>query len=421
MGKIILILLILFLLGQSAESGWVPSGQMASGSDWVYAMTADRNGNLFASSWAQGIYKSTNDGQSWTFSGLQGKRVSNITSSPNGELFALTKTTSISYIHRSTDNGNTWSDVYAGSFNLNYAGGGAFVFPGDGSIVCAFAVTVGPTIGDVATFVFRSTDSGNSWNQTQVIPLGFVGGMIVTADNKILLGTSLGGVVCSVNNGLNFTSLTTFPSIYIKTILKSTDNTIYVSDAFGLNRSTDNGLSFVSAGSQNSTAYLRAAVSVSNTELFISTDDRKVFYSDDRGDNWVQVNQGLPENAYIYSFAVSKGKTFAGTSNSGAYFYDELTKIIQSNKFPQSFSLGQNFPNPFNPATEINYSISHLTNVRIFIYDILGNEVCRLVNEKQQPGEYSVTWNALDFPSGTYFCRMTAGNFSDFKQMILIK
>ncbi len=228
---------------------------MSSGNtDWVYAVASNSQGELFASSWAVGIYKST-DGVHWNFSGLSGKRVSYITEAPNGDIYALSKTVDFSYIHRSTDNGSTWDDVYSGSFPLNYAGGGAIVFPDDGSIVSAFSVTVGPTIGDVATFVFKSTDGGNSWFQTQVIGEGFAGGMIITADNKILLGSSLGGVYYSANNGNSFLHLNTFPSIFIKTIIKAPDNTIYVSDAFGLNRSTDNGNTFVSAGSQNSTAY----------------------------------------------------------------------------------------------------------------------------------------------------------------------
>ena len=422
MKKLILVAFFLIFFASTSQSSWVPAGSMSTGNtDFVYSMTSNAEGDLFASSWATGIYKSTDQGLSWNFSGLTGKRVSYLTVSPNGDIYGLSITQSFSYIHRSTDNGNNWTDIYTGSFPINYAGGGAIVFPSDGSIVAAFAVTVGPTIGDVSTFVFKSTDGGISWAQRQRIDLGFVGGMVITSDNKILLGTSLGGVVYSSNNGNSFTSLTTFPSIFIKTIIKSPDNTIYVSDAYGLNRSTDNGLTFANAGSQNSTSYLRAAIVNSNGDLFISTDDKKVFYSNDRGDNWTQINEGIPTNSQVYSFASLNGKVFSGSNNSGAYIYDNVSGIISQNETPLKFQLYQNYPNPFNPNTIINYELSMSNYVKLLIYDINGKLVEKLVDENQTAGSYNVKWDASNYSSGVYFYILTVNGISEMKQMLLVK
>jgi len=100
---------------------------------------------------------------------------------------------------------------------------------------------------------------------------------------------------------------------------------------------------------------------------------------------------------------------------------------------PKSFSLSQNCPNPFNPTTMIEYNIplkppSKGGNnvVHLKIYDILGNEVATLVNEEQPPGEYSVKFNvetlhATSLPNGIYFYRLSQGNNTIIKKMLLIK
>ncbi len=356
MKSAILVFSISIILVSEIKSMWVATGEMSPGNtDWVYSIASSPEGELYASSWARGIYRSSDQGLTWIFSGLSGKRVSHLSVSPAGDIYALSMTQSFSYIHKSTDHGNTWTDVYTGSFPLNYAGGGAIVYPADGSIVAAFAVTVGPTIGDVATYVFKSTNSGNDFFQTQVIGLGFAGGMIITADNKILLGTSLGGVLYSTNNGNSFGFLGSFPSIFIKTIQIAPDNTIYVSDAYGLNRSTDNGLTFEDASVQNNFSSLRAAAVNSNGDVFLSKDDRKVFFSHDRGSSWIQINEGIPSASYIYSFTSAHGRIFAGTNNSGAMVFDDLTASGTEAAYADDFRLEQNYPNPFNPVTNFEF------------------------------------------------------------------
>ncbi|MBM4159359.1 MAG: T9SS type A sorting domain-containing protein [Ignavibacteria bacterium] len=81
----------------------------------------------------------------------------------------------------------------------------------------------------------------------------------------------------------------------------------------------------------------------------------------------------------------------------------------------------QNYPNPFNPSTTIKFQISEFRNVSLKIYDVLGKEISTLVNEKLQPGTYQVTFDGSGFPSGVYFCRLTAGNFSSVRKMVLLK
>lgn len=88
---------------------------------------------------------------------------------------------------------------------------------------------------------------------------------------------------------------------------------------------------------------------------------------------------------------------------------------------PVKFALEQNYPNPFNPSTTIQYSIGSKQFVRLKVYDVLGNEIITLVNEEKPAGTYSLEFNALNFSSGIYYYKITAGNFSQTRKMICIK
>lgn len=101
---------------------------------------------------------------------------------------------------------------------------------------------------------------------------------------------------------------------------------------------------------------------------------------------------------------------------------DSTTSVESENIYlVEDFSLDQNFPNPFNPTTTINYSIVKQSNVSIVIYDILGNEVAKLLDEEKPIGNYSIKFNADKLSSGIYFYRLQAGEFVEVKKMMLIK
>lgn len=92
-----------------------------------------------------------------------------------------------------------------------------------------------------------------------------------------------------------------------------------------------------------------------------------------------------------------------------------------SSEVPENFYLKQNYPNPFNPSTKITFGVSIASNVKLSVYDLTGKEVAELVNEKIQPGKYEVDFNASNLPSGTYFMRLNAGNYTESKKITLIK
>jgi len=88
---------------------------------------------------------------------------------------------------------------------------------------------------------------------------------------------------------------------------------------------------------------------------------------------------------------------------------------------PSNFFVYQNHPNPFNPSTQITYSLPRAADVTLKIYDILGQEVATLVNERKPAGTYTVNLNAVDIPTGIYFYRIVAGEFVQTKKMALIR
>ncbi|MEJ2242848.1 MAG: T9SS type A sorting domain-containing protein, partial [Candidatus Bathyarchaeota archaeon] len=95
--------------------------------------------------------------------------------------------------------------------------------------------------------------------------------------------------------------------------------------------------------------------------------------------------------------------------------------IVVNNKIINDYRLSQNFPNPFNPSTKIEYSIPQSSQIQIKVFDVLGNEIKTLINEEKPSGAYELTWNAENLPSGVYFYQMRAGGFVQTRKMILLK
>jgi 1,4-alpha-glucan branching enzyme len=95
--------------------------------------------------------------------------------------------------------------------------------------------------------------------------------------------------------------------------------------------------------------------------------------------------------------------------------------INEGTAIVRNFSLSQNYPNPFNPSTVIQYQIPQPGKVTLKIYDMLGREIRTLVNEFQQNGSHSITFDASHLSSGVYFYRIQSGSFIETKKMLLLK
>ena len=145
--------------------------------------------------------------------------------------------------------------------------------------------------------------------------------------------------------------------------------------------------------------------------------------------NWTKIGfvdgHGNSNSPKRYNFTDSNptgGTTFSyrlkQIDNDGTYEYSD---IVEVEFVPTEFVLFQNYPNPFNPTTKIKYSIPKESNVTIKVFDILGEEVMTLVNEKQEAGSYDVDFDGSNLVSGIYIYQMQAGEFSNTKKMLIIK
>ncbi|MFZ2865317.1 MAG: T9SS type A sorting domain-containing protein [Ignavibacteriaceae bacterium] len=92
-----------------------------------------------------------------------------------------------------------------------------------------------------------------------------------------------------------------------------------------------------------------------------------------------------------------------------------------NSELPSSYTLSDNYPNPFNPTTTINFSIPEQTNVKVIIYDALGNQVDVIADGVKSAGNYSVKWNAVNHASGIYFYKLETDNFVQVRKMVLMK
>lgn len=98
-----------------------------------------------------------------------------------------------------------------------------------------------------------------------------------------------------------------------------------------------------------------------------------------------------------------------------------LTGVASENGVPATYQLAQNYPNPFNPATTIKFSVPEASNVKITVYDALGEEISVLVNEYLTPGNYNTSWNAAGNASGIYLYKLETTGFTKVMKMLLVK
>ena len=144
---------------------------------------------------------------------------------------------------------------------------------------------------------------------------------------------------------------------------------------------------------------------------------------------------GISDRMISYSFVAKDGSRIEVTAkdtthtSSGIIQVEDVSWFVQGpavgieslNQITESFSLSQNFPNPFSTTTRINYTIIEYSSVTLKLYDFLGREVATLVNEEKSPGNYEVVFEGSYLPDGIYFYRLQAGSSSETRKMTISK
>lgn len=145
-----------------------------------------------------------------------------------------------------------------------------------------------------------------------------------------------------------------------------------------------------------------------------TTQYRDEEYYESQDPTWDDIMVGYRVNAY------DADRSFEGYSSDFIDRWGDPAKTGVA-AMPKEFKLHENFPNPFNPTTEIQFDLPETAHVRLVIYDGLGREVRRLADGPLSAGVHRVSFDASDLPSGVYVYRITADNFTQTRQMTLVK
>jgi len=143
-------------------------------------------------------------------------------------------------------------------------------------------------------------------------------------------------------------------------------------------------------------------------------------------------NGGLTISSEINRIVGTVGQSLIGRTNSQINmiktgFWEQASKLItdvnlvDEKLLPTEFQLYQNYPNPFNPTTKISWQSPVGSWQTLKVYDLLGNEVAKLVDEEKPAGTYEVNFDAKNLSSGVYFYKLQSGAFVEMKKMILLR
>jgi photosystem II stability/assembly factor-like uncharacterized protein len=332
-----------------------------------YSIISDDGGTLYSGS-ERGAFRSTNKGENWQSITRPGNGfVFNLKKDKKDRIYALTYG---SGIHRTTDKGETWQRIDH-NFNSAYI----FGFETDRQD----NLYVGGRGGGA---IYKSTDDGNTWDKVyEGIPEAVVASISISQNGDI------------------------FAAIINEGILKSTDGgLIWEKKNIGLPNTKVRPLNINNEGN-----------------IFTALYNEGIYKSVNNGESWIEItgNMSLTEVRKIVSY---KNELYLATNESvWKSNPDSLTSVAEDDVKPKEYFLSQNYPNPFNPSTTIKYSLAEAGRVTLSIYDLLGREVINLIDEEKPAGEYETTWNASSYPSGVYFMRMQAGEFSETRKVVLMK
>ncbi|MBE2217127.1 MAG: T9SS type A sorting domain-containing protein [Ignavibacteria bacterium] len=354
---------------------------------------------IFVGSYGNGVLFTTNSGLNWTYTSLGALQVNSVIEN-NNILYAGTE---FNGIYKSTNDGYNWIQVLNRPTIRALASDGLYIYAGTSD-----------------SGIYKSSNSGISWSLSSLnnrsIHSIFING------NYIYAGCDVSGIYFSTNSGVNWTQ-TSLNNTDVRTICANGSYIFAGTYGEGIFISSNNGSSW--SQSQLGSEFILTLVSRENN-IFAGSTTFGVYASNNNGNTWIMRNEGLPY-AIVAKLFIANNFLFAGRYNGGVY-RRELNQLIGinpiSSEIPESFSLFQNYPNPFNPSTKIKFAIPFIPSAAqtfLSVFDIFGRQVTALISQQLTPGTYEVEWDASNQPSGLYLYKLTTGDFSETKKMILVK
>ncbi len=403
MKRIILLTFAVFFI-PSAQSQWVQISTIASSELYDVKFFNENTGIVAGQG---GIWLSTNSGVNWlqTLSGINSNAISFI-DAVNGFVACDS-----GKIFKSNNGGINWSLSNSGvTQNLT---GISFV-----------NTNTGWAVGN-GGIILKTTTAGSSWQiQTAQFPLNYNGVFMINATSGYIYGASSEEAwVYTGNSGANWSYTLNAPGNTIEggsNIPTLLSNVISVGSNGRIRKSTNNGLSWISITSGIS-AKLNCIQFTDISNVFIAGDFGTILKSTNSGVNWSLQTTGTSQ--HLKSVYCINSSTGWAVGENGAVLRSGIPVGINNtnNNIPAKIQLYQNFPNPFNPETKINYSIPATINVDLSIYNILGQKIANLVNGIHQPGTFSAVWKPNIPVSGIYICKLKTSEATLFIRMLLIK
>ncbi|MBL1213472.1 MAG: T9SS type A sorting domain-containing protein [Ignavibacteriae bacterium] len=278
--------------------------------------------------------------------------------------------------------------------------------------------------------VFRSTNDGDLWEPlTAGITSVLITSLVLHPLGYLFAGTQDAGIFKLDLTLLTWTAVVSgLTTLWVTSLTINSLGVLFAATSGGgVFRSNDVGLTWTAIIVGLTYLYLdqiifRRTLRTEAAGEMLTVGGGSIFKSTDDGDTWVPTNSGINGSEVYVLGADSSGNLFAGTRGGGLYQNGTVTSIKQlDDKTPDSYSLYQNFPNPFNPSTTFSFGLSKSGYTELKIYNSLGEVVETLVNKELPAGNYNFNWDAGDMPSGVYFYRLNSGKLNQTKKAILIK
>jgi photosystem II stability/assembly factor-like uncharacterized protein len=367
------------------------------------------------------IIKSTNGGANWT------PQTSGTTQFLTDSYFINSNTGWISgfegTILKTTNAGTNWVHQSSGTSAAFYS-------------IFFLDANYGWAVGEGGTMK-RTTNGGTNW-LNMVSPSGesllsvfFISSQIgwVSGDIGLILATTNGGANWSSMstpnseslNGLFFTGFKGWSTGSNGTIIST--NTGGYAVGMPILNSPANNIAGIMLTPQLKWNTVQGAASY-RVQLSTDSNFATTLVNDSTiTDTSYTVQNGVLQNNVKYCWRIrAKNANGSGLYSAVWNFTTSLTGISQNvNESPDGFKLYNNFPNPFNPVTNIKFSLPERSATKLTVYDINGKESATLLNEHLSSGVYEVEFDAANLSSGTYFYSLVSGNHRDVKKMILIK
>jgi photosystem II stability/assembly factor-like uncharacterized protein len=380
----------------------------------------NESGGIIYVSNEYGVYRSTDKGITWQSTNYSDPCARFIGINKNGYMFFGNACASWFGIYRSTDLGLNWE-------RHTFLGVSAMVYLRDGSIL---AGCYDPGLGSFG--MYKTTNNGDTWFNTNTFS-GLSSPWDFSVDkNDDIYVAFVGAVFLSTNNG---TSWIDYGLTGPPTTCLAIDSSGYLwvgAHQDGVYRTEGRTvpvelISFNANVSNNSvTLNWITATELNNSGFQVERRETK----DERSKEWQNIGfingNGTISESQSYSFVdndLATGKYFYRLKQidfDGSFEYSNTIGVIIET--PNDFYLYQNYPNPFNPETNIDYRIPEETIVNISLFDITGKKIKDLVNEKKQPGYYTLKLKGEELSSGIYFYRLsTSSGYNAVKKITVIK